>query len=184
MTLLVGMWMCVCAYARCCNVSFVFLLFFLLFLSQRHCFSKTVHLFIYLFFCCVGARTFRIANACVCVCVCMAAKSEQQQRPPQKKSETWLSLALQNAKDAVDAFLSPPRFFFPSLLFAFLSFSALVCCYFQCPKEEEEEKKKRSKCRRRRREKKKRERQRHFSSPFRSRMLQCRREAIGGGFKE
>lgn len=158
--------MCVCAYARCCNVSFVFLLFFFFSFCLKDTAFQKPFIYLFIFFCCVGARTFRIANACVCVCVCMAAKSEQQQRPPQKKSETWLSLALQNAKDAVDAFLSPPRFFFPSLLFAFLSFSALVCCYFQCPKEEEEEKKKRSKCRRRRREKKKKRTTAALFQPF------------------
>ena len=65
LTLLVGMCMCACAYARCGNVSFVFLPFFFSFCLKDTAFQEPF------FFLCVGARTFRIANACVCVCVCV-----------------------------------------------------------------------------------------------------------------
>lgn len=167
-----------------CPSSFCFF-FSSLFVSKTLLFKNRSFIYLFIFFCCVGARTFRIANACVCVCVCAwLPKANNNKDPPPKKSETWLSLALQNAKDAVDAFLSPPRFFFSLPSFCFPFFFCVGLLLFSVPKRRRRREKKRSKCRRRRREKKKRERQRHFSSPFRSRMLQCRREAIGGGFKE
>ena len=97
------------------------------------------------FFFCVLAHALSesLMHVCVCVCVCvsMAAKSEQQQRPPPKKSETWLPSAPQNAKDAVDAFLSPPRFFFlpPFFLLSFLFLRWFVAIFSAQKKKKKKE---------------------------------------------
>ena len=138
LTLLVGMCMCACAYARCGNVSFVFLPFFFSFCLKDTAFQEP-------FFFCVLAHALSesLMHVCVCVCVCvsMAAKSEQQQRPPPKKSETWLPSAPQNAKDAVDAFLSPPRFFFlpPFFLLSFLFLRWFVAIFSAQKKKKKKE---------------------------------------------
>lgn len=86
LTLLVGMWMCVCAYARCCNVSFVFLLFFFFsFCLKDTAFQKPfIYLFIYFFVVLAHALSESLMHVCVCVCAWLP-KANNNKDPPKKK---------------------------------------------------------------------------------------------------